>query len=71
LPYATATDGARIFYRAAGDGPPLLISNASFSTHRHWLAQQERLSRRLRVVVWDYRGHGLSDAPDDPARGTS
>jgi pimeloyl-ACP methyl ester carboxylesterase len=47
---------------------PLLLSCASFSTHSHWEGQEAELSRFARVVSWDYRGHGLSDAPEEPAR---
>lgn len=68
MPYASASDGARIFYEARGDGEPLLLSTASFCTHRHWEHQAEALAAHFRLVVWDYRGHGQSDAPDDDAR---
>ena len=70
MPYVESSDGAKIFWRAVGSGPPLLLSNASFSTHLHWTGQEEALARFARVVTWDYRGHGLSDAPDEPARYT-
>lgn len=68
MPYAEASDGARIHYQASGEGPPLLLCNASFSTHVHWQAEAKALSRRFRVVTWDYRGHGESEAPADPGR---
>ncbi len=64
MPYVESSDGAKIFWHAQGSGPPLLLSNASFSTHLHWAGQIEALSRFARVVTWDYRGHGLSDAPE-------
>jgi pimeloyl-ACP methyl ester carboxylesterase len=60
---ARAPDGTEIFYCAIGKGVPLLLSAASFSTHRHWASQAEDLGRDLRVVTWDYRGHGRSGAP--------
>jgi len=68
VPYVEASDGAKIFWRASGTGPPLLLSSASFSTHLHWAGQEDALARFARVVTWDYRGHGLSDAPDEPER---
>jgi pimeloyl-ACP methyl ester carboxylesterase len=67
VPHVEASDGAKVWYEARGDGPPLLLSSASFSTHLHWTGQVEALARFSRVVTWDYRGHGLSDAPEDPA----
>jgi pimeloyl-ACP methyl ester carboxylesterase len=70
VPYVESSDGAKIFWRAEGSGPPLLLSSASFSSHLHWAGQEQALSRFARVVTWDYRGHGLSDAPDEPERYT-
>jgi len=70
VPFVEASDGAKIFWRAAGSGPPLLLSNASFSTHLHWAGQEAELARFARVITWDYRGHGLSDAPEEPERYT-
>jgi pimeloyl-ACP methyl ester carboxylesterase len=68
LSVAVASDGARIFYEAAGDGPPLIVSNPTFSSHELWREQFEALSPRYRVICWDYRGHGRSDAPPEPQR---
>jgi pimeloyl-ACP methyl ester carboxylesterase len=60
---ARSADGTEIFYRASGDGLPLLLCAASFSTHLHWEHQQEDLAGDFRVVAWDYRAHGRSGAP--------
>ena len=68
MPYVEASDGAKIFWRAEGAGTPLLLSCASFSTHAHWAGVEAELARFARVVSWDYRGHGSSDAPDELAR---
>ncbi len=65
---AEASDGAKIYYRALGAGPPLLLCNASFATHTHWSAQEEPLARRFRLVTWDYRGHGRSETPPERER---
>ena len=70
MPFVEASDGAKIFWQAQGSGPPLLLSNASFSTHLHWAGQLDALARFARVVTWDYRGHGLSDAPEQAERYT-
>ena len=66
MPTVRASDGTEIFYRVAGGGVPLLLSSASFSTHRHWAPQEADLGRRLRVISWDYCGHGESGAPELP-----
>ena len=71
MPFAEASDGAKIFWQVQGTaGPTLLLSSASFSTHLHWAGQLDALARFARVVTWDYRGHGLSDAPEEPERYT-
>ncbi len=67
---AHAPDGTEILYSTTGDGVPLLLSAASFSTHLHWASQAEDLGRDLRVVTWDYRGHGHSGAPSTLAHYT-
>ncbi len=68
MPFATASDGARIFYAADGAGPVVALSTPSFSSHRLWQGQVRQLAPRYRVVTWDYRGHGRSDAPLEDER---
>jgi pimeloyl-ACP methyl ester carboxylesterase len=63
VPTLHAPDGTPIFYRVHGSGVPLILSSAAFSTHAHWESQQEDLGDRLRVIAWDYRGHGRSGVP--------
>jgi len=60
-------DGVRIFYEAAGEGPPVLLSHGYSATSRMWRGQVEVLAPRYRIITWDMRGHGQSDSPDDPA----
>ena len=65
MPTIEASDGAKIFYRAAGESPPLILCHASFSTHLHWIGQEEALAAFCQPISWDYRGHGKPDAPHD------
>ncbi len=60
-------DGVRIFYEAAGEGPPVLLSHGYSATSRMWQGQVEALAPQYRIITWDMRGHGQSDSPDDPA----
>jgi len=60
-------DGVRIYYEVQGEGEPLLLSHGYSATSKMWEKQVEALRGRYRVVVWDMRGHGRSDSPDDPA----
>jgi 3-oxoadipate enol-lactonase len=63
--FVTMDDGARIFVDAAPDDgkPPLLFSN-SLGTNLHmWDAQIDDFGREFRIIRYDSRGHGRSDAP--------
>jgi pimeloyl-ACP methyl ester carboxylesterase len=60
-------DGVEIHYETHGQGPPLLLSHGYSATSQMWAGQVEALSRRFRLIVWDMRGHGRSDYPEDLA----
>jgi pimeloyl-ACP methyl ester carboxylesterase len=60
-------NGVKIYYEDHGDGPPILLSHGYSATCRMWNEQIAALVARHRVIVWDMRGHGETDDPDDPA----
>src|SRR6202171_5403298 len=60
-------DGIQIYYEVHGAGPPLLLTHGYSSTSAMWQGQIEALSKCHKLVLWDMRGHGQSDYPDDPA----
>jgi pimeloyl-ACP methyl ester carboxylesterase len=47
----------------AGDGPPVLLLHGLGCGKRMWTHQIRALKGRFRVVAYDQRGHGLTDAP--------
>jgi 3-oxoadipate enol-lactonase len=61
----TTGDGCRIAYRVDGpaSGPWLLLSHSLGTTMDMWAPQIEAFSRDYRVLRYDGRGHGASDAP--------
>ena len=61
----TAANGATIHYDISGrpDGPWLVFSNSLGTDLRMWDAQTAALGRDFRVLRYDTRGHGQSDAP--------
>lgn len=62
-----ASDGVRLHVEAVGSGVPLLLSCALATTAENFAPQALPLSEAgARVVRWDYRGHGTSEAPADP-----
>ena len=60
-------DGVNIYYEVHGSGPPLLLTHGYSSTSGMWQGQIAALSKRQKLVLWDMRGHGQSDYPDDPS----
>ena len=65
MPFLQTDDGCRLAYSIAGSAgaPALLLSNSLGSDRGLWGRQIERFARRFRVVSYDTRGHGESDAP--------
>ncbi len=64
--YATADDGLRLYWEVYGDGPTTLVVQPCnpISNSRLWKAQFHYLARHHRVIAYDGRGNGRSDAPD-------
>jgi pimeloyl-ACP methyl ester carboxylesterase len=60
-------DGVNIYYEVHGSGPPLLLTHGYSSTGGMWQGQVAALSKHHKLVLWDMRGHGQSDYPDDPS----
>jgi pimeloyl-ACP methyl ester carboxylesterase len=60
-------DRVKIHYEVHGSGPALLLTHGHSSTSAMWQGQIEALSKNHKLVLWDMRGHGQSDYPDDPA----
>ena len=65
MPFATSSDGARIYYRLEGDDsyPLLLMVHSLGADHSMWDAQAPALLSRFQILRVDLRGHGASDAP--------
>ena len=62
--------GAKLFTRIdgadRGDAPWLVLSNSLAADHTMWDPQIPLLTSRYRVLRYDTRGHGRSDAPAGP-----
>lgn len=55
-----------VSYRAAGDGPALVLLHGFLCDSRVWRHELEDLSDRFRVVAWDAPGAGASSDPPEP-----
>jgi 3-oxoadipate enol-lactonase len=64
----TTGDGVRIAYRFDGDQdlPVLLLSNSIGTDLQMWDGQVPALTEHFRLLRYDARGHGASDAPSGP-----
>lgn len=65
MEYVTLGDGTRIACRRDGEegAPVLVLSNSLGTDHTMWDPQMAELARHFRVLRYDQRGHGASDAP--------
>jgi pimeloyl-ACP methyl ester carboxylesterase len=57
-------NGVYLFWEMSGDkGPPLILVHGSWGDHHNWDAVVPDLAKKFRVVVYDRRGHSLSERP--------
>ena len=63
--FLTSPDGVRLHYELEGDGPPLVLHLGAGADANLWreAGYVEQLSRHQTCVLFDHRGHGLSDHP--------
>src|SRR4029453_2637880 len=60
---AKSKDGTRIHYRAIGQGLPIICCNGLGVPSFFWKYLENSFKNLFQVVVYDYRGHGLSPPP--------
>ena len=53
-------DGIDVHYIDEGDGPAVLLSNASYHSTRSWDGMVENMTDKFRVIRFDFPGNGLS-----------
>ena len=60
--------GLSVHYRVEGpaEAPPLLLIHSLGTTMEMWAPQAAALAGKFRVISYDLRGHGLSEATDGP-----
>src|SRR5579872_367092 len=58
-------DGVNLYYEIHGSGPVILLSHGYSATLEMWRGQVPLLSRDHKLILWDMRGHGQTDSPED------
>jgi len=59
-----AYDGTKIRYQDLGEGPPIVLANGLGGTFDAWVYLVRHLSKKYRILSWDYRGLYRSGRPD-------
>ena len=59
-------DGARIFYEARGDGPPLMLLHGYPLSGALFARMREALEDDYTVITVDHRGYGKSETDENP-----
>jgi pimeloyl-ACP methyl ester carboxylesterase len=68
MDFVVSSDGVRIAYEVAGQGPPVLFQHGfSLSSEDAREAGYAALQDDYQVILMDPRGHGQSGKPHDPA----
>jgi pimeloyl-ACP methyl ester carboxylesterase len=63
-----AEDGVGLYAESHGEGLPVIFSNGLCTTCENFRPQVEAfVDAGAQLILWDYRGHGRSDSPKDPA----
>ncbi|HLH14944.1 MAG TPA: alpha/beta hydrolase [Solirubrobacteraceae bacterium] len=64
MPKLTLANGLRVHYQQVGEGPDLVMVHGLTGNLAVWhLRIVSELSERFRVLTYDLRGHGLTEAP--------
>ena len=58
-------NGVNIHFETYGKGPAILLSHGFSDSLEVWKHQIDSLSSDYTLVVWDLRGHGKSDSPQN------
>ena len=57
-------NGAKLYYKLAGEGQPFVMIHAGISDHRMWNNEFDTYSDRYQVLSFDMRGFGKSEPVD-------
>ena len=58
-------NGINLYYEDNGSGFPVILSHGFASSTKFWDDQVPVFSKKYRLITYDMRGHGQTDAPKD------
>ncbi len=70
MPFITTSDNIRLYYETLGTGEPLLLVSGRNSDHHIWNLIRKDFVKHYQVIVYDQRGTGESDKPEQPPYST-
>jgi len=70
VPFVTTSDNVRLYYETLGQGEPLLLVAGRNSDHHIWNLISKDFAKQHQVIVYDQRGTGQSDKPEEPPYST-
>jgi pimeloyl-ACP methyl ester carboxylesterase len=68
MPYATMSDGVRLYYEEVGRGTPIVFVHEYAADYRTWEPQMRHFARAHRCVTFSQRGYPPSDVPAQPEK---
>lgn len=68
MPYATASDGTKLYYEETGKGTAIVFVHEFSGDYRSWEAQMRHFGRRYRCIAFNARGYPPSDVPKARSR---
>ncbi len=64
MPFFQTPDGCRLFVEMEGEGPPLVLIAGLGGSATFWNAHRPFLRDHYRLILFDHRGAGRSDRPE-------
>ncbi|MHA1291967.1 MAG: alpha/beta fold hydrolase [Promethearchaeota archaeon] len=58
--------GIKLCYEIHGNGEPIILVHGFGAKKETWVAQVPELSKKFKVIIFDNRGAGKSDRPNEP-----
>lgn len=65
MPFATTTDGVKLYYEEAGSGNAMIFVHEFAGDHRSWEPQMRFFAKYFRCITYSARGYTPSDVPPE------